>query len=54
VSVAEEPSNGKQDEEFNRFERGMKQLLTVPKREMDAAVEKAKKERSKRPSRRRS
>ena len=49
--MAEEPANGK-DEEFNRFDQSMKQLLTVPKREMDAAVEKAKRERAQRPKRR--
>ena len=50
-SPQNEPANGK-DEEFNRFEHAMKELLTVPKREMDAAVDKAKQERAKRPRRR--
>ncbi len=49
--MAEEPANGK-DEEFNRFDHAMKQLLTVPKRDIDAAVEKAKRERAKHPRRR--
>jgi len=49
--MPEEPPNGK-DEEFNRFDHAMKGLLTIPKSKMDAAVEKAKLERSKRPRRR--
>jgi ferric-dicitrate binding protein FerR (iron transport regulator) len=50
--MADEPRNDEHGDEFNRFERLTKQLLAVPKREIDAAVEKAKRERARRPRRR--